>query len=129
MSRLPVEQIYIPPERRSPIKIPVCTQGIGQPGTKTLAKVRTDNCGLIEVEPIQRTLKNNSCLAGYGVAQTGQRKTFRILIASFGDKQKTLSKRHTVANAKLHPTSIQLSDIIYGELLGVIAENTTTSVE
>ena len=119
---LPTEQEYVPSKGRLSPKVYVCKQTVIQPPKQTWVEVETARQGLILEEPIQKLYDNHMCLSGAGIANVTEGRTFRILVANFGEHPKTLLENQHIANASLHPTSIVESTISHAQFLGLVPD-------
>ena len=116
---LPEEQEWIPAKGRRGGKVHVTESVTLPPETQTWVKVRTEEHGLVMIDPNARMYDTHLCLAGNGIAQVNPGKEFQILVANFGNHPKRLTAGQRIATAKPHPTSIVESKISHAELFGL----------
>ena len=119
---LPTSQEYVKAEGRTSPKVRVSQNIILPPETQTWVSVKSENHGVMVLQPYDKLYADNGVIASNGVVQGQPQTTFRLLIANFTKEPQSLVKDQVVATLIPHPTEVVQSNIHLHEVLGLVDE-------
>ena len=93
------------------------------PGTQTWVTVRSQYHGVGIIEPLPSLYERHSVAVANGVVSVEPERTFRVLMANFGDQVRFIQANQVVGHVLPHPQALSPSKMHTGEMLGIVEDS------